>query len=113
MVAEEGTSLPELPSAVRRVEVPADLLRSLSTTETPQGVLFLCRTPDLALPERLTGGRYMVVNLLLLGLMLSAFREERLPQGQKGPAAQSSRGRPLISWRDGDLVIALGRRTGK
>ena len=57
-----GTSLPELPSAVRRVEVPADLLRSLSTTETPQGVLFLCRTPDLALPERLTGGRYMVLD---------------------------------------------------
>ncbi len=60
-----------------------------------------------------TGGRYMVVNLLLLGLMLSAFREERLPAGAEGPAAQSSRGRPLISWRDGDLVIALGRRTGK
>ena len=54
--------MPELPSAVRRVEVPADLLRSLSTTETPQGVLFLCRTPDLALPERLTGGRYMVLD---------------------------------------------------
>ena len=62
VVAEEGTSLPELPSAVRRVEVPADLLRSLSTTETPQGVLILCRTPDLALPERLTGGRYMVLD---------------------------------------------------
>ena len=68
---------------------------------------------------KVKGGLYeavrdgMVVNLLLLGLMLSAFREERLPQGQKGPAAQSSRGRPLISWRDGDLVIALGRRTGK
>ena len=62
VVAEEGTSLPELPSAVRRVEVPADLLRSLSTTETPQGVLFLCRTPDLALPERLTGGLYMVLD---------------------------------------------------
>lgn len=62
VVAEEGTSLPELPSAVRRVEVPADLLRSLSTTEKPQGVLFLCRTPDLALPERLTGGRYMVLD---------------------------------------------------
>ena len=62
VVAEEGTSLPELPSAVRRVEVPADLLRSLSTTETPQGGLFPCRTPDLALPERRTGGRYMVLD---------------------------------------------------
>ena len=62
VVAEEGTSWPALPSAVRREEVPADLLRSLSTTETPQGVLFLCRTPDLALPERLTGGRYMVLD---------------------------------------------------
>ena len=62
VVAEEGVSLPELPSAVRRVEVPADLLRSLSTTETPQGVLFLCRAPGLALPDRLTGGRYMVLD---------------------------------------------------
>ena len=62
VVAEEGTSLPELPSAVRRVEVPADLFRGPATTETPQGVLFLCRTPDLALPERLTGGRYMVLD---------------------------------------------------
>ena len=58
----------------------------------------------LVLPFLSTGGRYMVVNLLLLGLMLSAFREERLPQGQKGPAAQSSRGRPLISWRDGKMT---------
>ena len=54
--------MPELPSAVRRVEFPAYLLSGPATTETPQGVLFLCRTPDLALPERLTGGRYMVLD---------------------------------------------------
>ena len=62
VVAEEGTSLPELPSAVRRVEVPADLLRSLSTTETPQGVLFLCQLPERALPEKLEGRRYLVLD---------------------------------------------------
>ncbi len=40
----------------------------------------------LVLPFLSTGGRYMVVNLLLLGLMLSAFREERLPRrGRRGP----------------------------
>ena len=55
----------------------------------------------------------MVVNLLLMGLILSVFREERLPQEQKGHTAPPRRDRPLISWRDGDLVIALGRRRGK
>lgn len=67
----------------------------------------------LVLPFLSTGGRYMVVNLLLLGLMLSVFREERLPQEQRGPAPRPRRDRPLVSWRDGDLIIALGRRTGK
>ena len=42
--------------------VPEDLLKSLSTTETPQGVLFLCRTPRLALPEAMEGRRYLVLD---------------------------------------------------
>ncbi len=62
VVVSQGTSLPPLPDSVRAVEVPGDLLKSLSTTETPQGVLFLCRAPALAPPDRLAGGRYMVLD---------------------------------------------------
>lgn len=57
-----GLSLPELPQGVRRVEVPAALLESAADTEAPQGVLFVCRTPSLALPERLTGLRYLLLD---------------------------------------------------
>ena len=52
----------DCPGGARRVEVPADLLQSLCDTQTPQGVLCLCRTPDTALPERLPGGRYLVLD---------------------------------------------------
>lgn len=55
-------TLPELPQGVRRVEVPAALLESVADTETPQGVLFVCRAPALKLPEVLTGGRYLVLD---------------------------------------------------
>lgn len=47
---------------VREVEVPAELLKSLSTTEAPQGVLFLCKIPPLSLPDKLVGGRYLVLD---------------------------------------------------
>ena len=44
------------------MSVPPELLKSLSTTETPQGVLFLCRAPDLSAPDKLTGTRYLVLD---------------------------------------------------
>lgn len=50
------------PPTIRQVEVPEDLLKSLSTTETPQGVLFLCRMPALTPPDKLSGGRYLVLD---------------------------------------------------
>lgn len=58
----EGTVLPALPEQVRLAEVPASLLRAVSDTETPQGVLFLCRGGPLDLPERLEGTRYLVLD---------------------------------------------------
>ena len=61
VVAEEGRSVP-CPPGAREVSVPAELLKSLSTTETPQGVLFLCRAPDLSAPDKLTGARYLVLD---------------------------------------------------
>ena len=46
----------------RVVETPADVLRSLADTETPQGVVFTCALPDTALPETLEKGRYLVLD---------------------------------------------------
>lgn len=61
VVAGEGRDY-AAPSGVRQVAVPADLLKSLSDTETPQGVLFLCRMPELAPPDKLSGERYLVLD---------------------------------------------------
>ena len=46
----------------RWVETPADVLESLCDTQTPQGVLFTCPLPDTSLPERLSPGRYLVLD---------------------------------------------------
>ena len=52
----------ELPAAVRRVETTADVLASAADTGTPQGVLFTCKMPDTALPDKLPPGRYLVLD---------------------------------------------------
>ena len=61
VVAVSGTALPPLPAAVRQVEVSEELMRSISPMETPQGVLFTAKRPAAALPECLTGRRYLVM----------------------------------------------------
>lgn len=50
------------PENARQVEVPPGLLKSLCDTQTPQGVLFLARMPGLSPPERLEGGRWLVLD---------------------------------------------------
>lgn len=62
VIFADGTDLPKLPANVRRVSVPADLLRSISDTETPQGVIFICRGNSLALPARPEGKRYLILD---------------------------------------------------
>ena len=51
----EGVALPDLPAAQRVVEIPRDVMASISPMKTPQGALFTCRMPDMAVPEVLTG----------------------------------------------------------
>lgn len=46
----------------RAVETPGDVLKSLCDTETPQGAVFACRLPDTALPDKLSPGRYLVLD---------------------------------------------------
>lgn len=61
VVYTPGTVLPSLPEDVRLVEVPADLMRSVSPMEAPQGALFLARIPDRTVPEALSGRRYLAL----------------------------------------------------
>ena len=61
VVTVPGTALPPLPAGVRQVEVPEELMASISPMETPQGVLFTAPIPRQQLPERLPAGRYLVL----------------------------------------------------
>lgn len=61
VVHTAGVDLPDLPDGVRLAEVPEDVMRSVSPMEAPQGALFLARMPELALPERLNGRRYLAL----------------------------------------------------
>ena len=61
VVFTPGTSLPPLPAGVRLVEIPRDVMASVSPMETPQGALFLARRPDTSLPEVLSGRRYLAL----------------------------------------------------
>ncbi len=61
VVYTEGTHLPQLPADVRQVEVPADVMKSISPMEAPQGALFAAKLPDQSFPEKLTGRRYLVL----------------------------------------------------
>lgn len=64
VVATAGVDLPELPLGVRQVEVPAEVMKSLSPMETPQGTLFTCAIHTEPLPEMLAGRRYVVLDTL-------------------------------------------------
>lgn len=57
----------------------------------------------------LVGNLHTVVTMALIGLALSVFRQERIPEECPEPHPPVFR-RPRVSWRDGELVIALGRR---
>lgn len=62
VLCAEGLSLPELPAGVRVVEVPEELLAAAADTQTPQGIVFLCRMGEPTLPEILPGERFLVLD---------------------------------------------------
>lgn len=62
VIAAPGAPLPELPPGVRAVEVADSLLASVADTESPQGIVFVCRGRPLALPEKLEGRRWLVLD---------------------------------------------------
>lgn len=62
VLSTEGTDLPQLPSSVRQVRVPRDVMASLSPMKAPQGALFTLSLPSLRPPERLEGRRYLILD---------------------------------------------------
>lgn len=63
VITAEGVPFPEeLPEAVRRVNVPADVMASVSPLRSPQGTLAVCALPDVSAPESLAPGRYVVLD---------------------------------------------------
>lgn len=62
VVVSPEVTPPELPQGTRLVQVPRDVMETISPMKTPQGALFLARLPDTAPPARLEGGRYLVLD---------------------------------------------------
>ena len=62
VICTEDAALPPIPAGVRLVQVPGDVMKSLSPAQTPQGVLSICGMPSAKLPEKLEGKRYVVLD---------------------------------------------------
>lgn len=118
--------LPRLPEHIRQVQVPEDVMASISPVKTPQGVLFTCRLPQAPLPRSLTGRRYVLLdgvqdpgNVGTILRTLDAFDADGLlltggcadPYGWK--AVRSSMGavfrRPIYSGTPAELAALLHR----
>lgn len=53
---------PALPAGVRLVQVPRDVMETISPMKTPQGALFLAQLPATTPPQRLEGKHYLVLD---------------------------------------------------
>lgn len=62
VIAASGVPLPELPVPVRVVEVSDSLLDSIADTESPQGIVFICKGTNLEIPDHFTGRRYLLLD---------------------------------------------------
>ena len=62
VVVSEEVEPPDLPRETRAVQVPRDVMETISPMNAPQGALFLASLPNTALPERLEGGRYLILD---------------------------------------------------
>lgn len=61
-VFADGVEPPDLPKEVRAVQVPGDVMESISPMAAPQGALFLAALPPADPPEQLKGKRYLVLD---------------------------------------------------
>ena len=61
VITSPGVPLPPVERA-RRVEVPEDVMASISPSKSPQGALFTAKLPESTPPESLTGDRWLVLD---------------------------------------------------
>lgn len=57
----------------------------------------------------LVGNLHSILDMGLLGLALSVFRQEKMPLPSLSSPLSGPPRRPVVTWRDGELVIALRR----
>lgn len=62
VVVSSDAAPPELPQGIRVVQVPKDVMETISPMKTPQGALFLAQLPCTAPPTRLEGTKYLVLD---------------------------------------------------
>lgn len=62
VVVSSDVAPPELPQGIRVVQVPKDVMETISPMKTPQGALFLAQLPCTAPPTRLEGTKYLVLD---------------------------------------------------
>ena len=62
VICAPGVELPELPAGTRVAEVSDSLLASIADTQSPQGIVFICKGKALSVPGQLTGGRYLLLD---------------------------------------------------
>ena len=62
VICAAGVPLPELPAQVRVAEVGDALLASIADTQSPQGIVFICKGKSLTVPDRLAGRRYLLLD---------------------------------------------------
>ena len=62
IVCTEGMDFPTVPAGIRLVEVPGEVMESVSPAKTPQGMLAICSMPKRSLPARLEGRHYVLLD---------------------------------------------------
>ena len=62
VVLTPDVPVPALPDSVTVLQVPGDVMESISPMRSPQGALFSCRIPEQSIPEALPGSRYLVLD---------------------------------------------------
>lgn len=62
VVVTPDVPVPVLPETVSLLQVPEDVMESISPMRSPQGALFSCRIPAAGVPETLPGSRYLVLD---------------------------------------------------
>ena len=62
LICTDPEKIEAVPEFARLVQVPEDVMQSISPMQAPQGALFLVKLPETSLPERLEGRHYLVLD---------------------------------------------------